>query len=272
MFLVSYEELTIAVSEAGGLGMFPLPNYRTTDDLKAALETIRKRTEKPIGVNIHLSGKFPWEEQLKICLDYGVSFFITSLGDPNLIIDKVHKAKGLVFADVVSVKQGIRAKERGVDGLVAVAQGAGGHGGRIPTIILVPYLKDECELPVLAAGGISTGKQFAAALCLGASGVVTGTRLLASIEAKISEDYKRAVIDTKPEGIVCTDRLTGNQANWIASSIEGVEAGPDLSSRKWKDLWSAGQSVAQVKEIKPASAIIDEMVADCIATFERQFG
>lgn len=266
MFLVSYEALTIAVSEAGGLGMFPLPNYQTVKDLEVALENIRQATDKAIGVNIHLSGKFPWREQLALCLDYGVKFFITSLGDPSLIIDDVHRNRGLVYADVVTARQGVRARDRGVDGLVAVAAGAGGHGGTIPTMVLVPYLKEQTGLPVVAAGGVSTGAQLAAALCLGACGAITGTRFLATEEAGISDAYKQAVIETGPEGIVSTDRLTGNRAYWIASSIKGIEAGPDPGSRKWKDLWSAGQSVAQTNYICAAEAVVREMVKGCFET------
>ncbi len=248
--------------------MFPLPNYRTVEDLETALKNIRKATDKPIGVNIHLSGKFPWREQLALCLKYDVNFFITSLGDPSLIIDDVHKNKGLVYADVVSLRQGVKARDRGVDGLVAVAAGAGGHGGNIPTTVLVPYLKENTGLPIIAAGGISTGCQLAASLCLGACGAVTGTRLLASSEAQIAKDYKQSVLDTSPEGITCTDRLTGNKAYWIASSIEGIESGPDIGSRKWKDLWSAGQSVAQTTVIKPAGEIVREMAENCLETLE----
>ena len=118
MFLVSYEELTIAVSEAGGLGAFPVPNYRTLPELRAALENIRQATHKPIGVNIHLHGRFEWKEQLALCLDAGVSFFITSLGDPRLILADVHANGGIVYADVISLKQGLKARDWGVDGLV----------------------------------------------------------------------------------------------------------------------------------------------------------
>lgn len=101
MFLVSYEELTVAVSEAGGLWAFPLPNYRTIDDLRIALQTIRKQTSKPIGVNIHLSGRFPWKEQLALCLEAGVKFYLTSLGDPRLIIDDVHESAFTSFCQGV---------------------------------------------------------------------------------------------------------------------------------------------------------------------------
>lgn len=269
MFLVSYEELVVAVCNAGGLGMLPLPNYRTTEQLRQAMEIIRSQTEAPVGVNIHLSGKFPWQEQLAVCLDYGVKFFITSLGDPRLILDAVHARGGLVFADVVSLAQGIKAREGGLDGLVAVGAGAGGHGGRGSTLILVPYLKEKVGLPVIAAGGISTGAQMAAAIACGACAVIVGTRFVATPESRASEAYKQALIDTDPDGIVCTNRVTGNPANWIAASIADMEERPPLTSKKWRDFWSAGQSVAQVQDIKPAAQIVAEMVAEYCATCRR---
>ncbi len=262
MFLVSFEDLTVAVSEAGGLGTFPLPNYRTADDLKKALDTVRRATDKPFGVNIHLSGRFPWREQLALCLDYGVKFFITSLGDPALIVKDVHASGGKVFADVISLDQGVRARERGVDGLVAVGSGAGGHAGTVPTLILVPYLKDKVGLPVIAAGGVSTGAQMAASLAVGACAVIVGTRLIATPEARALPAYKQAVIEAGPGDIVFTDRITGNFANWLAKSIEKVDKRPGLGSKRWLDIWSAGQSVAQVEEIKPAAEVIREMAED----------
>ena len=264
MFLVSYEQLTIAVSEAGGIGCFPLPNYRETGDLARALAVIRQATRRPVGVNIHLSGRFPWKAQLSLCLEAGVNFFITCLGDPGLIIDQVHAAGGLVFADVVNLEQGLKAKTRGVDGLVAVATGAGGHGGTMPVMVLVPYLLEKTGLPVVAAGGISTGAQMAAALALGACGVVVGTRLVATRESRASSAYKQAVVSAGPEEIVCTDRITGNRVNWIGSSIEDVAAGPAQGSRKWLDFWSAGQSVAQTESIIPAGEVVRQMATDCI--------
>jgi nitronate monooxygenase len=266
MFLVSYEALTIAVAEAGGLGTFPLPNYRTNEDLKGAFKRIRQATSKPIGVNLHLSGKFEWKEQLAICLDAGVEFFITSLGDPRLIVDDVHASGGKVFPDVVSIKHAIKARDGGVDGIVAVGSGAGGHGGYIPIPVLVPYLIEKTGLPIIAAGGISTGAQMASAIALGACGIITGTRLVATPEANVVQAYKEAVVSSEPEDIVFTDRISGNNANWIKQSIERVEAAPELGSKKWLDFWSAGQSVAQIEDIKPAGEIIQEMVKEYFET------
>jgi len=272
MFLVSYEALTIAVSEAGALGTFPLPNFRNSDDLKNALQTIRRATAKPIGVNIHLSGRFEWRRQLALCLNAGVQFFITSLGDPRQIVNDVHANGGRVFPDVISLEQALKARDAGVDGLVAVGAGAGGHGGTIPIPVLVPYLVDKAQLPVIAAGGISSGAQMAAALCLGACGVIVGTRLIATPEAQVVQAYKDAVIASGPADIVYSNRITGHWANWIRQSIERVVSTPELGSRKWLDIWSAGQSVAQIEEIKPAGLIIREMVESYVTVCKRVSG
>lgn len=268
MFLLSYEELVIAVAEAGGLGAVPLPNFRTIDDLNYTLKKIREKTEKPIGVNIHLSGRFPWKEPLALCLDAGVKLFITSLGDPRLILDDVHASGGKVFADVITLEQGLKSRDRGVDGLVAVAAGAGGHGGAIPTIVLVPYLKAKTGLPIIAAGGISNGSQMAAAMAIGACAVITGTRLIATPEARARDAYKRAVTEAGPHDIVTSDRVTGYRANWLSESIEDFHKLPERWSdgwaKAWRDLWSAGQSVAQTEEIKPAGEVIREMVEEYV--------
>lgn len=266
MFLISYEELVTAVARAGGLGALPLPNFRTAEELKKTLQNIRRKTDKPIGVNIHVSGKFQWKKQLALCLDFGVKFFITSLGDPRLILDDVHANGGKVFADVVLLEQGLKARERGVDGLIAVAAGAGGHAGITPTMVLVPYLKSKTGLPVIAAGGISTGAQMAAAMALGACAVVVGTRLVATDESRATPAHKAAIVAARPNDIVCTDRITGNPANWLRKSIEDFEKMPELGSKRWKELWSAGQSVAQAEEIKPAGQVIDEMVETYLST------
>jgi len=264
MFLVSYEELVIAVAEAGGLGAIALPSFRTADDLKFTLNKVREKTDKPIGCSIHVSGKFEWKEKLALCLDAGVKLFISSLGDPRRILSDVHANGGKVFADVISLEQGLRARDRGVDGLVAVASGGGGHAGNTPAIILVPYLKKKTGLPVVAAGGISTGAQMAAAMAIGACAVITGTRLIATNESRAKDAYKRAVVSSGPDDIVYTERISGTPANWLLDSVKEIDKTPDLKSKIWLDLWSAGQSVAQTDEIKPAGDVILEMVEEYI--------
>ena len=261
MFLVSYERYVIALAEAGAMGTFALPNYRTVAELKQALRTIRQATSQPIGVNIHLSGRFPWQEQLAVCLEAGVSFFISSLGNPALILPDVHANGGVVYADVVRLDQAIKARDRGVDGLIAVGAGAGGHCGNISTLVLTPYLVEKTGLPVIAAGGISTGQQMAAALAVGACAVIVGTRLIATEEAGASPAYKQAVVQAGPDEITITAAITGHQASWLSGSIASFQEQPALDSKKWLDLWSAGQSVAQTSSILPIRAVIEEMVA-----------
>ena len=266
MFLVTYEELAIAVAKAGALGAIPLVNYLEIGPLRKALKRIKQETDRPIGVNIQLHTKYEWKAQFALCLEAGVRFFIASLGDPRLILNDVHANGGEVFADVVSLGQGLKARDRGVDGLIAVGSGAGGHCGTIPTMILVPYLRSKTGLPVIAAGGISTGAQMAAAIGLGACAVVVGTRLIATVESRAGEAYKRAVVAARPEDIVCTDRISGNPATWLAESIKGFDQMPDVADKRWRDFWSAGQSVAQVEEIKPAAEVIREIVEEYTET------
>jgi len=239
--------------------------------LKGTLRNIRRKTDRPIGVNIHLSGRFEWKEQLALCLDAGVKFFISSLGDPRLILGDVHANGGKIFADVISLKQGLKARDRGVDGLVAVASGAGGHCGTIPTIILVPYLKSKTGLPVIAAGGISTGAQMAAAIALGACAVIVGTRLIATTESRADPAYKEAVVRACPEDVECTDRITGNPATWLSESIRDFDVEPEMGSKRWLDFWSAGLSVAQVEEIRPAGEVVREMVEEYVETCRRLY-
>ncbi|MCF8026031.1 MAG: nitronate monooxygenase [Desulfobacteraceae bacterium] len=268
MWQVSYEPLAIAVSKAGGLGCIALPNFPSPEGLQDAIKRIQQETERPFGVNLHLSGKFDWKSQLKICLDAGVKLFITALGNPAEVIPDVHANGGKVFTGAVSLKHALEARDRGVDGIIAVGAGAGGHGGKINTMVMVPWLVEKTGLPVIAAGGISTGGQMAAAFCLGACGVITGTRLVATEEAGVVVDYKNAVVEASPEDIVYTDRITGNYANWIRKSIEGFEGKADAQKTDWRKLWSAGQSVAQVKAVQPASAVIEEMVEGYWETVE----
>jgi len=128
----------------------------------------------------------------------------------------------------------------------------------------VPYLRTKTGLPIVAAGGISTGAQMAAAIAIGACAVIVGTRLIATPEARVVPAYKQAVVTAGPEDIVTTSRLTGNPATWLASSIAGVDRSPDLNFKRWRDVWSAGQSVAQVEAIKPASEVVREMVEDYV--------
>ena len=229
MFLVSYPELVAAVSEAGGIGCFPSMNYRSTDELNDALFEIREKTKKPIGVNIVLYKDHnpQWSSQLKVCLDHKVDLIITSMGVPRSIISEVKSAGVKIFCDVIDLRYARAVAKAGADAVIAVCSGAGGHAGRISPFSFIPYLKDELDLPVIAAGSIATGRQMAAAMILGAEAVFIGTRFIASEEASASESYKNAVINAVPEDIIYTDEISGVYANWLKESYEKFKKGSE---------------------------------------------
>lgn len=267
MFLISYPDLVVEVSEAGGIGCFPALNFRKPEDLKDGLAEIRSRTKKPIGVNIimHQRHNPNWAEQFEICMDFKVELIITSLGTPRSIIKEAKDSGTKVFCDVTTLRHAELVAKTGADALIAVAQGAGGHSGAISPFSLIPYLKKEIGLPVIASGAISSGQQMAAAFSLGADAVYIGTRLIATPEAKASEEYKQMLIDAKPEDIVYTPEISGIPANWIRQSMEKlgeIKGASSLSDeyKRWKDIWSAGHGVAQIESIVPAREIIFSMI------------
>ncbi len=263
MFLVSYPPLVAAVSNAGGLGAFPSLNYRTSDEFEKAIIEIKSQTNKPFGVNIvlHKPHNPNWEEQVEICISHKVPLIITSMGTPRTIVKKAHQSGIRVFCDVISYRQAALVAKSGADAVIAVSQGAGGHAGTISPFALVPYLK-ETGVPVIAAGSITNGKQMAAAFALGADAVYIGTRFLASTESSASDEYKKALIESIPEDIVYTEKISGVHANWLKRSVElfekSIETGDKV--KKWIDLWSAGHGVAQIKSVESVNDILQNIV------------
>lgn len=269
MFLVSNVELVVAVGEAGGLGCFPAQNYRTLRELEEAIGEIRNRSSRPFGVNIVLYKEHnpQWKEQLDICLRHRVRLLIASMGTPRGFIREAKEVGTLVFADVVNLRMARVAARAGVDALIAVSQGAGGHAGTINPFSLIPYLKKETALPVVAAGCISTGEHLAAALSLGADAVYVGTRLIATPESGAVEAYKKMIIDSAPEEIIYSDEVSGHPANWLSPSLEQFRTQREKKSsadefKRWRDIWSAGQGVAQIEDRLPVAAIIQRMATD----------
>ncbi len=273
MFLVSYPQLVAAVSNSGGLGCFPSMNYRTPEELRDAIQITRSLTDKPIGVNIILYREHnpEWKKQLHICLDENVELIITSMGTPRSVVKEARSAGSKVFCDVTTLRQAKLVARGGADALIAVSQGAGGHAGAISPFSLIPLLKKELGLPVLAAGAISGGAQMAAALSLGADAVYMGTRFIASNESGASEQYRDMLIESQPEHIVYTDRISGVPANWLEKSLqkmdlareeEGGKMTTEVAYKRWKDIWSAGHGVAQITEVLSVSEIIDRMIRE----------
>lgn len=295
MFLVSNVEMVVAVSEAGGVGTFPALNYRPIEEYQKALQKMRALTKKPIGVNIIVNKSNTRQNQdLSMALDNGVNLFITSLGNPKQVILDAHKNGAKVVCDVTNLDHALKVQDMGADGVIAVGSGAGGHAGPISPLVLVPWLKRELKIPVIAAGGIADGVTMAACLTLGAAAVSIGTRFIASKEAQVDKAYKDAIINSTPEDIVLTTRMSGTPAavintpyvqkmgldlpwhlrllknhptskkyvvpfiHWLGmKKLEEAAKGPT-----WKTLWSAGQSVGLIDDVLSCKEIMDKLVRE----------
>jgi nitronate monooxygenase len=301
MYPCSNPELVAAVSEAGGLGIIqPLSLvYVHKLDFREGLKRIRSLTKKPVGLNIltekSLSAIYRkrMEEYLEASLETGVRFFITALGNPDWVVRRVHAAGGVVFHDVVDRKWAEKGIAEGVDGLICVNSRAGGHAGRMTPDELHGALAD-LGVPLVCAGGVGSETEFQAMLRLGYDAVQMGTRFIATEECTAHADYKRAILDAEEKDIVLTERITGVPLSIIRTPFVermGTKAGPIgrwmLSGRRtkhWmraiytlrstiqlknasmkgsssKDFWQAGKSVATIRSVEPASAIVRRFAA-----------
>jgi nitronate monooxygenase len=295
MFLVSNEDIVVEASEAGALGAFPALNYRPIEKYREALQAMRKRTKKPIGVNIIVNkSNVRQDDDLKWALESGVELFITSLGSPKTVIREAHKNGAKVICDVTNLEHARKVEDLGADGVIAVCAGAGGHAGPITPLVLLPWLKSELKIPVVAAGGIAHGSGMAACLALGADAVSVGTRFIASKEATVEAAYKKAVVKATAEDIVMTSRISGTPAAvirtpyvdklgpdlpWLVRTLKenpatkkftvplihllGMKALENAANKPtWKTVWSAGQSVGLIDDILSVREIIQKMVAE----------
>ena len=300
MYPCSNPELVAAVSAAGGLGVVqPLSLvYVHGWEFRAGLGRIREITDRPIGLNVIVekSSKVYLErmqQYVEIALDEGVRFFVTSLGDPRWVVDAAHAAGGVVYHDVTERKWAEKGLESGVDGLIAVNDRAGGHAGSKSAAALLDDLGD-LGVPVVAAGGVGRGEDFARMLSMGYAGVQMGTRFIATDECTAHDDYKKAIVDASEEDIVLTERISGVPVAVIRTPYldkVGTHAGPiarrmlrgrrtkhwmrmiyslqslwklkrsSLRSFSSKDFLQAGKSVAGVEGVVPAGEIVREYAA-----------
>lgn len=295
MFLVSNEALVSEASNAGGLGATPSLNWRTTEQFDAGLTDIARHTNRPYGINLIVNkSNLRLDEDLKVIVKHKVPLIITSLGNPQAVIEAVHSYGGKVFCDVVDLKYALKVEAQGADGVIAVSAGAGGHAGPVSPLVLLPYLRKQLRIPIVAAGGIATGKQVLAALVLGADAVQIGTRFIATTEATASDDYKRAILKSEPSDIVMTSRISGTPAAVINTPyIQKV--GLDLSVTEkflrqfpaterlakllrytlgtkalevaatkttWKTVWSAGQGVGLINDISSTREVMETLARE----------
>ncbi|MBL8910416.1 MAG: nitronate monooxygenase [Archangium sp.] len=272
MFLISNKEMMLAAAEAGILGCMPSLNARTSEKFREDLAWVRGKTDKPIGINltIGLTPKERLEADFAACVEFGVPVILTSYGNPTDYVKRAHDAKALVFHDVITLAHGKKAVGAGVDAIIAVSAGAGGHAGRISPFVLIPWLKEELRVPIISAGCISDGRQVVASLSLGAELCYLGTRFIASAECGAADAYKQMVVTAGPEDIVYTDAVSGIHANFLKSTVP-ENFSPDRTpegAKRWKDIWSAGQGVGLIHAVKPMGAIVEDLAREAHDTWK----
>ncbi|MFK7830054.1 MAG: NAD(P)H-dependent flavin oxidoreductase [Congregibacter sp.] len=277
MFLQSGPEMVIAACQSGIVGSFPSVNARTLDDLQHWLERISSALSEehaPWAMNLmmHRSNTRRLDD-LALAERYKAPIVITALGSPKEAIERVHAYGGLVFADVIDLRFAAKAIAAGVDGLVLVAAGAGGHTGQQSGFAFVEEVRRHFDGIVILGGGISSGRGVRAAQVLGADFAYMGTRFIASEESMAEAAYKQMVVDSSGADIICSDALTGVKANWLRASLEQAGYDPDNmpdkgdidiikssgDAKRWRDVWAAGQGVGAIDEVLPISAIVDNL-------------
>lgn len=276
MFLISGPEMVIAQAKAGIIGTFPTPNARTPEILDGWMRQIVDALSDDEGAAawaanlvVHPSNdRLPAD--VECVLRHKPPLVITALGSPTRVIDAVHSYGGLVFADVNSVGFAKKAAAAGVDGLVLVASGAGGHTGHTAGFAFVDEVRQFWDGPIVLGGAISTGKAVRAAEILGADLAYVGTALIACEESMAEQDYKHMVVGSTVEDIVPSKGITGVTASWLRPSL--IAAGYDPANmpedkkpnfenaqddaKAWKNVWSAGQGVGAVTAIEPTAQIV----------------
>jgi nitronate monooxygenase len=295
MFLVSNVEMLVAGIKAGATAAVPALNYRTTDELRAAIQEVKKEAGGPFGINLIVNkSNFLYKEQLDIICEEKVDYIITSLGSPEETINKAHAHGIKVFCDVTDLKYAKKVEALGADALIAVNKEAGGHAGNTSYTELLPLLKENCTIPVISAGGVGTGAEMKEMMDKGADGFSMGSIFIASNEAGVTDDYKQACVDYGKDDIVMTTKLSGTPCtviktpyvekigtdqNWLEKLLN-----KNKRIKKWfkaltfmkgmkslrkaafgatyKTLWCAGPSIEHVKSIRPIKEIVDQLVKE----------
>lgn len=298
MFTVSYPELVKAQCKAGIVGSFPALNARKAEILDEWLSDINNELQSfqaenpdlpvgPIAVNLIIHRTNPrLQEDLATCVKHKVPIIITSLQAPlPELIEQVHSYGGIVLHDVINVRHAKKAIEAGVDGLILVAAGAGGHGGTTSPMALVGEVKKIFSGPIILSGAISTGEAVLASQVMGADFAYIGTKFIASEEANAIDEYKQAIVNANAADIVYTDYFSGVHGNYLKESV--TRAGLDISkldqldkddmsfvkasssAKTWKDIWGAGQGVGLIDEILPMATIVDNLEKEYQAAVDR---
>ena len=284
MFLVSGPDLVVEACRSGVLGTFPALNQRTTQGFEDWLVEIENRLDganqtdgrgpAPYGVNLIVHKSNPRvQADLEICVKRKVPLIITSLGAVKEVVDAVHSYGGLIFHDVINTRHARKAAGAGVDGIIAVCAGAGGHAGLLTPFALVPEIRSFFDGTIILSGAISTGAQVAAARALGADLAYLGTRFIATKESLAPEAYKQMILGSTAGDIVYTPNVSGVNANFLRPSMEANGLDPDAppgdhvmdmadEARAWKTVWSAGQGVGSIRDVPGAAELCDRLRAE----------
>ncbi len=307
MFLVSNKAMVIAGMQNGIAATFPSLNYRNEGELEKLLNELNEEKSKlsvkgTYGINLIVQKTNPlYEKHLKICVEKKVPFYITSLGNPKQVIEQAHSYGGKVFCDVTNIEHAQKCYDLGCDGFIAVGQGAGGHAGPNTLQVLISSLHHHFpDKMVIAAGGIANGEGILSMLALGAAGVSMGTRFIATQEAGVSDAYKKAIVDSKMNDIVLTEKISGTpctiintpfakkigyKQNWFERMLSNnsttkkyFKMWVQLSGMKkleqsvkpgnYQTLWCAGQSVELISDIKSVKEIIDRLKSETTKAYE----
>ena len=279
MFLVSGPDLVIETCASGLIGTFPALNQRTNEGYGAWLSEIEERlpvTAAPFGVNliVHKTNS-RLAKDVEITVQHRVPIVITSLGAVPDVIAAVHSYGGLVFHDVISIRHAHKAAEAGVDGLIAVSAGAGGHAGTLNPFAFVAEIRQFFSKTLILSGAITNGRQIAAARMLGANLAYLGTRFINTRESLAPEAYKQMIIDSTAKDIVYTSAISGVHANFLRNSIIASGADPDnlkegakldMSSehefKVWRDIWSAGHGVSDIHDVPSTRELCARLVSE----------
>ena len=300
MFLISGPKLVIECCKNGIVGTFPALNQRTTEgfeewviEIKTALETFEKETGKkpaPFGVNLIVHQTNPrLQADLAICVKHQVPIIITSLGAVPQLVGAIHSYGGLVFHDVIKKRHAEKAAEAGVDGLILVSAGAGGHAGTLNPMPFVAEIKKFFKKTIILSGCISNGRDIASALQMGADLAYMGTRFINTKESKAPEDYRSMIIDSGASDIVYTAAISGVSANFLRPSLEAmgiteemltrtkkIDFGKELNAmeqeaKAWSTIWSAGQGVTNIEDNPSVEELVDKMKQEFVAAVEEQY-
>jgi nitronate monooxygenase len=291
MFIVSGPELVIAQCKAGIVGSFPALNARPEAALDEWLTRIRRELDEfkaqnpdlpvaPFAVNqiVHQSNA-RLEHDVEMCVKHEVPIVITSLRPPAAVIDAIHSYGGLVFHDVISVRHARKAIDQGVDGVIAVCAGAGGHAGMLSPFALVKEIRQIYAGTILLSGSMSCGNDILAAQAIGADLAYFGTRFIATEEANAQPEYKEMIVSSAAKDIVYTSLFTGVHGSYLRGSIENAGLDPDdlpdadkttmnfgsgssSEAKAWRDIWGAGQGVGSVDDLPTVGDLVERMAQE----------